>query len=140
MKLFYGKEEKDRKRASRISESPPAEWFFIKKSMCEKCMLFFCYTYHAVTKECRRVPENKKREESKMELLTGIIFLGAGMLSFLIYRLGIKDGYGLRENSPPEPLIKIREQHNPGKEERDFLNQYSELMNYSFDRVGDSDE
>ncbi len=75
-----------------------------------------------------------------MELLTGIIFLGAGMLSFLIYRLGIKDGYGIRESSPPEPLIKIRDQHIPGNEERDFLNQYSELMNYSFDRVGDSDE
>ena len=75
-----------------------------------------------------------------MEILTGIVFLFAGMLSFLIYRLGITDGIGLKENSLPQPIIRSREQHIPGKEEKDFLSQYSELMNYSFDKAGDMNE
>lgn len=75
-----------------------------------------------------------------MEILREIIFLFAWVLSFLTYRLGITDGLGIRENRLPEIRGLRREQHIPGKEEKDFLNQYSELMNYSFDKVGEVSE
>lgn len=64
----------------------------------------------------------------------------AGGLSFIIYRAGIKDAMSIKEGNRLLPLAGNREEHIPDKAEADFLSQYSELMNYDFDKAAGKDE
>ena len=75
-----------------------------------------------------------------MEIVSCFVFLLAGGLSFLIYRVGIKDAMSVLKNSELPPLTGHREEYVPEKAEADFLTQYSDLMNYDFDKAEKKDE
>lgn len=74
-----------------------------------------------------------------MQLITIFFFL-TGMLSFLIYRFGLTDGIRLSRNEALSPIIKKGSEHMPKEGEKEFMSQYSELMNYDFDKAGGMDE
>ena len=74
-----------------------------------------------------------------MQLITIFFFL-TGMLSFLIYRFGLTDGIKLSSKETLSPIIKKGSEHSPKEGEKEFMSQYSELMNYDFDKAGGMDE
>ena len=70
-----------------------------------------------------------------MEILSCFLFMFAGGLSFFIYRRGIKDALSIAEGKEVPALAGHREEYVPDKPESDFLKEYSELMNYDFDKA-----
>ena len=75
-----------------------------------------------------------------MNFLENILLLGAGFISFLTYRAGIKDGMRVTSEKEPAPLFTKKTEHIPEENERDFFSQYSNLMSYDFDKAGEKDE
>jgi len=75
-----------------------------------------------------------------MEITKNLLFLLAGLVSFLTYRLGIKDGLRLSKEEEPERIFTKVTEGIPEENEKDFYSQYSKLMSYDFDKAGESDE
>lgn len=75
-----------------------------------------------------------------MQIVSYLLFLFAGFISFLTYRIGITDGVRLSKNEEPVPVMKKLAAHTQTESEKDFFNQYNKLMNYDFDKAGDMNE
>ncbi len=75
-----------------------------------------------------------------MEIIIYLLFLLSGLTSFLTYRTGIKDGVRLSRNEEPLPVLTKKPIYTQSESEKDFFSQYSKLMNYDFDKAGESDE
>ena len=75
-----------------------------------------------------------------MEIVCCFLFMISGGLSFLIYRKGIKDAMSIVGKNDLPPLAGNREEYIPDKAEKEFFSQYSELMNYDFDKAEKKDE
>ena len=75
-----------------------------------------------------------------MQLIIYFLFLLSGMISFLTYRLGLTDGIKFSAKEPITPIIRRGGEYSPKENEKEFMSQYSELMNYDFDKVGGSGE
>ena len=63
-----------------------------------------------------------------MEFITNILFLSVSFFVFFAYRQGISDSFYIKNNIPLK-----RE-----KEEKEFIDDYSKMMNYSFEEAGNS--
>ncbi len=76
-----------------------------------------------------------------MQIISYLLFLFAGFISFITYRIGITDGVRLSKNELPMPVItKKAPSHSVSESEKEFFSQYNKLMDYDFDKAGDDDE
>ena len=75
-----------------------------------------------------------------MEIIIYLLFLLSGLIGFLTYRIGIKDGVRLSKNEEPLPVFTKNPVYTQSESEKDFFSQYSKLMNYDFDKAGEADE
>ena len=76
-----------------------------------------------------------------MQIISYLLFLFAGFISFLTYRMGVTDGVKLSKNELPVSLgFKKIYPHSETEGEKEFFSQYNKLMDYDFDKAGDTDE
>lgn len=68
-----------------------------------------------------------------MELIINILFLSVSLFVFLAYRQGICDSFYVTNNIP---LKKSKEEK---ERESEFIDEYSKMLNYSFDMAGEED-
>ena len=67
-----------------------------------------------------------------MELITYILFLSVSFFVFFAYRQGICDSFYIKNNAPIKRTREEKEREN------EFLDDYSKMMNYSFEEAGNS--
>ena len=75
-----------------------------------------------------------------MNILNYLIFFGAGFISFLTYSIGICEGIKLLNKEDIKIIPQRKSEHIQKETEKEFISQYNELMNYDFDKAGESDE
>ncbi len=76
-----------------------------------------------------------------MEIIAYLLFLFAGFISFITYRIGITDGVRLSKNELPMPVVSKKvSAHTASESEKEFFSQYNKLMDYDFDKAGEDDE
>jgi len=69
---------------------------------------------------------------TKMEIITNILFLSVSFIVFFAYRQGLCDSFYVKNNIPFKKPKEIKEKEN------EFIDEYSKIMNYSFDMAGDA--
>lgn len=76
-----------------------------------------------------------------MQIISYLLFLFAGLISFITYRLGLTDGLKLsRDEIPKTTVFKKSKPHIETESEKEFFSQYNKLMDYDFDKAGEENE